>query len=212
MIQERLNALRALMRKNGMNAYLVPTSDFHASEYIAEHFQTRRYLSGFTGAAGTLAVLQEEAGLWTDGRYFLQAGRELEGSGIALYRMGEDGVPTIGEYLLNKLPGGGVLGLDGRTVDAGFCEELQGVFGENKLRIIGEHDLTGAIWQDRPSLPSAPAFLLDEQYAGVSCEAKIKELRREMMRHGANVHVLTALDDIAWLFNIRGGYVAYTPV
>jgi Xaa-Pro aminopeptidase len=212
MIQERLNALRALMRENGMDAYLVPTSDFHASEYIAEHFQTRRYLSGFTGSAGTLAVLQGEAGLWTDGRYFLQAGRELEGSGIALYRMGEDGVPTIGEYLLDKLPDGGVLGLDGRTVDAGFCEELQGFFGKNKLRIIGEHDIAGAIWEDRPSLPSAPAFLLEQRYAGVSCAAKIEELRREMTRHGANIHVLTALDDIAWLFNIRGGDVAYTPV
>ena len=212
MIQKRLDALRALMREHGMHAYLVPTSDFHASEYIAEHFQTRRYLSGFTGSAGTLVVLQDEAGLWTDGRYFLQAGRELAGSGITLYRMGESGVPTIGEYLLDKLPGGGILGLDGRTVDAGFCEELQGVFGKNKLRVVGEQDLVAAIWEDRPPLPSAPAFLLEQSLAGVSCAEKLNEIRREMARYNANVHVLTALDDIAWLFNIRGGDVAYTPV
>lgn len=212
MIQKRLNALRALMREYGMHAYLVPTSDFHASEYIAEYFQTRRYLSGFTGSAGTLVVLQDEAGLWTDGRYFLQAGRELADSGITLYRMGESGVPTIGEYLLNKLPDGGVLGLDARSVDAGFCEELQGVFGKNELRIVGEQDLAAAIWEDRPPLPSTPAFHLAQSLAGVSCAAKLDEIRREMARYNANVHVLTALDDIAWLFNIRGGDVAYTPV
>lgn len=212
MIKERLDALRARMREHEMDAYLVPTSDFHASEYIAEYFQTRRYLSGFTGSAGTLVILPGEAGLWTDGRYFLQAARELEGSGITLYRMGEDGVPTVGEFLFNKLSRGGTLGLDGRTVDAEFCEELQSLFGGDRLCIIGEHDIAGDIWEDRPSLPSAPAFLLEPQYAGVPCSEKLSGLRREMARHDATVHVLTALDDIAWLFNIRGSDVAYTPV
>ncbi len=212
MVTDRLNVLRARMREHGMDAYLVPTSDFHASEYIAEHFQTRRYLSGFTGSAGTLVVFSDEAGLWTDGRYFLQAARELDGSGVMLYRMGQEGVPAIGEFLLNKLPGGGTLGLDGRTVDAGFCEELQGLFENGKLRIIGDYDLAGEVWEDRPPLPSAPAFLLEQNYAGETCADKLCELRREMEKIGANVHVLTALDDIAWLFNLRGADVDYTPV
>ena len=158
MVSKRLQVLRTLMLQHGMDAYLVPTSDFHASEYIAEHFQTRRFLSGFTGSAGTLVVLNCEAGLWTDGRYFLQAERELNGSGIVLYRMGEDGVPTIGEFLKEKLPEGGVLGLDGRTVDAGFCEALRDTVGQAGLRINYEHDLAGDVWENRPPLPSAPAF------------------------------------------------------
>lgn len=212
MVSKRLQAIRTLMLQHGMDAYLVPTSDFHASEYIAEHSQARRFLSGFTGSAGTLVVLNCEAGLWTDGRYFLQAERELNGSGISLYRMGEDGVPTIGEFLKEKLPEGGVLGLDGRTVDAGFCEALRDTVGQAGLRINYEHDLAGDVWENRPPLPSAPAFLLEQRYAGVSSAQKLMELRQEMARKGASVHVLTTLDDIAWLFNIRGADVEFTPV
>ncbi len=212
MIPERLNALRALMKANGMDAYILPTSDFHASEYVGGHFKTREYLSGFTGSAGTLVVLPKEAGLWTDGRYFLQAEAELAGSGITLFRAGEPDVPEIPAFLCEALPRGGVIGADGRTLAARFCLDLLDALEEKQASLVWEKDLTDELWADRPPLSNETAFLLEERYTGESAGLKLARLRKEMAARGANVHVLTSLDDIAWLFNLRGNDVQYNPV
>jgi len=211
-IQKRLLALRAAMKKSGADAALFPTSDYHASEYVGEFFETRRYFSGFTGSAGTLAVLPGEAGLWTDGRYFIQAALELSGTGVTLYRIGDPGVPLVEDFLLEKLPRGGTLALDGKTVDAHWCEALLQKLAAKDISLSYDTDPADGVWEDRPALPGAPAWLLPLCYAGKPASEKLAAVRAEMEKCGADVHVLTTLDDIAWLFNLRGGDVLYTPV
>lgn len=211
MIAERLQQLRQAMAQRGMDAYLIPTADFHGSEYVGEHFKVREYFSGFTGSAGTLVVGPEEAGLWTDGRYFLQAEQELQGSGIRLYRMGVEGTPDVEDYLARSLPPEGVLGADGRMVDAAWGVALARALGPGR-RLAFDQDLATLLWTDRPPLPQAPAYRLTEDYAGVSAEDKLADLRREMERLGVDAHLITALDQIAWLFNLRGEDVACNPV
>lgn len=208
----RLEKLRNLMMEQGMDYYVVPTDDFHSSEYVGEYFQTRAWLSGFTGSAGTLLVGREFAGLWTDGRYFLQAGRQLEGSGIMLMKMGEENVPAIDDYLAEHLTDGMTLGFDGRCVSAGFAERLQEKLNGKKIRISYEKDLADEIWTDRPALSKQPAWFLSDEGCGASRAEKIALMREKMAEKGAESLLLTSLDDIAWLFNMRGGDVAYNPV
>lgn len=212
MIKERLTHLRALMAENNMDAYIIPTADFHESEYVGDYFKTRTYMSGFTGSAGTLVVTMEEAGLWTDGRYFIQAARQLADTGITLFKSGEEGVPTIEEFLLIKLKQDGILGFDGRTINAKFGIMLKDKLKTRNISFKYEKDLVDSIWSDRPALPSSPAFLLEEKYAGKSAKEKLENVRKEMHKLGASVHIITTLDDIAWLFNIRGNDIAYNPV
>lgn len=212
MVSERIEKLRAKMKQYGMDAYLAPTADFHGSEYVGDYFKCRRYLSGFTGSAGTLVVTAETAGLWTDGRYFLQAGEQLKGTGIDLYRMGDEGVPTITEFLAKNLSAGQCLGFDGRTVDSRMAEELQKELAKKQARIDYTHDLAGEIWEDRPPLSAEPAVLLSEAYTGESRAQKLLEVRKAMQEKEADIFVLTSLDDIAWLLNIRGGDVECNPV
>lgn len=212
MVTERLQHLRALMAKNGINAYLLPTSDFHESECVGNYFKSRKYISGFTGSAGSVIVTQEEAGLWTDGRYFIQAARQLAGSGLTLYKMGEEGVPTMEEFLYDNLKDGDVLGFDGRVVNAKLGLRLSEKLAEKKISISYDKDLVDEIWTDRPELPTAPAFLLEEKHSGKSTALKLEAVRSEMQKKGAAYHIITSLDDIAWLFNIRGGDIAYNPV
>ena len=211
-IPERLMALRRVMAQKKIDAVLIPTSDFHASEYVGAYFQTREYFSGFTGSAGTVVVLMEEAGLWTDGRYFIQADKELKGSGIALFRMADPGVPEIEEYLFDKLSDGAVLALDGRMADAGWCLELSEKLAPKRIALISEFDPADGIWEDRPPLSQEPAYLLPLAYAGKSVKEKLTDLRKALKDSNADAHVLTTLDDIAWLYNIRGADVAYNPV
>ncbi|MDD3919962.1 MAG: aminopeptidase P family protein [Eubacteriales bacterium] len=208
----RIQQLRAHMRPHNMAAYIVPTSDYHASEYVGDHFQTRRYLTGFTGSAGTLVVTQEEALLWTDGRYFLQAEEELRGSCIRLCRSREPGTPTLEAYLERAVPENGIVGTDGRTVDAARFESLKRRLSHKGISFCCDVDLAGDVWQDRPPLSDAPIYLLEECYTGKSAEAKLAELRQVMAQKGANVHLLTSLDDIAWLFNFRGADIPFNPV
>ncbi len=184
---------------------MVPTDDFHASEYVGDYFKTRAWLSGFTGSAGTLLVGHEFAGLWTDGRYFLQASQQLEGTGITLMKMGEEGVPAIAEYLNDHLTKDSTLGFDGRCVSAGFVKEL------NECKIVYDRDLVGEIWTDRPALSKKPAWLLEEETCGLTRREKIALIREEMKKKGAQSLLLTALDDIAWLFNMRGNDISYNP-
>lgn len=203
MANERLRELRALMEQHGMDAYYVPSSDFHDSEYVADYFRCRAFLSGFTGSAGTMVVMKDFSGLWTDGRYFVQAKKELEGQETELMRMGQEGVPTIEEFLKEHLPEGGVLGMDGRVVNTKIGRSLEAIAQEKNGSLLVGHDLVGEIWRDRPALEAPDLWILAEQYAGESLAGKVGRLRGEMKKNGATVHVLSGLDDIAWLLNIR---------
>ncbi len=212
MIKERIAHLRALMAENHMDAYIIPTADFHESEYVGDYFMARRFMSGFTGSAGTLVVTLKEAGLWTDGRYFIQAARQLADTGITLYKSGEEGVPDIEEFLSEKLRQNGILGFDGRVINARFGLKLKEKLETKNITVKYDKDLVDRIWTDRPALPKEPAFLLEEKYSGKSSADKLQNIRKEMNKLGASVHILTTLDDIAWLFNIRGNDIAYNPV
>ncbi|MGI6151751.1 MAG: aminopeptidase P family protein [Christensenellales bacterium] len=205
-------ALQSKMAERRIDLYMVPTSDFHDSEYVSPHFSARRWLSGFTGSAGTLLVTRDSAFLWTDGRYFIQAEKELAGSGIALMRMGEPDVPTVYEFVERNLPKNGVLAFDGRLVSEADRERYAQIAEKNGGSVVTSFDLAGEIWKDRPALPCSPAFSLPLRFCGRSRMDKISSLQKEIQKHGATAHLITTLDDIAWLFNIRGNDIAYTPV
>lgn len=211
-IRERIARLRALMAERGIDAYLVPTSDYHESEYVGEHFACRSYITGFSGSAGTALIMKDWAGIWTDGRYFVQAAKELSGSGVELMRMGQPDVPSLEEYLAEHLPAGGVLGFDGRVVNGGLTEKLLVRLEDKNISFSYKEDLIGGIWKERPPLSAEPMWVLDERYAGKSSLEKIRGLRAQMKMHHADMHVLTTLDDIAWLLNVRGGDIPGNPV
>lgn len=212
MITERLQALREEMTKRNFAAYIVPTEDFHGSEYVGAYFKAREYLSGFTGSAGTLLVLKESAALWTDGRYFLQAREELKGSGITLMESGEPGVPTLGEYLAKTITKGQKVGFDGRTVTGAFVEELQRKTAEKQLTFHGNVDLLENVWKERPPLSAEPVWELPVTYAGLSREEKLLKVREKMEEEGADALLVTDLTESAWLLNLRGGDIRNTPV
>ena len=212
MIAERLAALRERMQEKNIDVYMIPTEDFHASEYVGDYFKTRKYMSGFTGSAGTLVVTHTEAGLWTDGRYFIQAENELKGSTIHLYKMGQPKVPKVEEYIEEKTPEYGCFGFDGRVVSASLGLKLKKMLEKKKAKIDASEDLVDAIWTDRPALSCKPAFLLDVKWTGKSRQDKLKELRAVMEEKKADTFILASLDDIAWLFNIRGNDVEHNPV
>ena len=212
MIPERLTALREEMKRRSIDIYVVPTADFHESEYVGEHFKARKFITGFTGSAGTAVITLKEAGLWTDGRYFVQAEKQLEGSTVTLYRMAEEGVPAVEEFVKDKLPQGGCIGFDGRTVNGAWGEKFVAIAEEKKGSLFVGEDLINLIWTDRPELSKAPLFILDEKSSGKSTAEKIKDVRAKMAEEGADVHILTSLCDIAWLLNIRGGDIQSVPV
>lgn len=212
MIKQRLEKLRHIMKEKNIYAYIIPSSDYHQSEYVGEYFKTREFMSGFTGSAGTLVVTQDEAGLWTDGRYFIQAENELKGSDIKLFKMGEEGVPTVEAYIVEKMPKDGILGFDGKVISAKEGESLVKKLEFKNVSIEYAKDLANDIWADRSSLPSNKAFLLGIEYTGSSYSEKLARVREAMKEKKATAHVLTTLDDIAWLFNIRGQDVKSNPV
>lgn len=211
-MREQITALRREMKRHGIFAYLVTTEDFHGSEYVGAYFKSREYLSGFTGSAGTLIVTQNEAVLLTDGRYFIQAEAELAGSGIELMKQGEPGVPTIEQFLAEKMPERSVLGFDGRCVNAVFAKKLEAALRHKKVAFEPEFDLVGEIREDRPPLSRQPVFALPEEHCGLSRREKLTRLREKMREHNADVLVLSALDEIAWTLNLRGGDIDYNPV
>ena len=211
-VLERLKALRELMKERKIDAYLVPTDDFHASEYVGDYFKCRKYITGFTGSAGTAVIMQDMAGLWTDGRYFLQAADQLEGSTIQLFKMGEPEVPTVHQFLADKLEKGMCLGFDGRTVTAREADKLEELLREKEITFSVNDDLIGEIWNDRPALSCEPVMELDVKWAGESRADKIAKIRKQMKEKKADIFVLTSLDDIAWFLNIRGNDVHCCPV
>lgn len=211
-MREEITALRREMKKRGIFAYIVLTEDFHGSEYVGAHFKTREYLSGFTGSAGTLVVTEENAALWTDGRYYIQAAAELDGSGIELMKDGEPDTPTIEKYLREKMPDGSVLGFDGRAVNAAFARRLEKSLSERKITLTTDVDLADAVWENRPPLSKQPVFVLPERVCGASRAKKMERIREKMRGENADCLALSALDEIAWILNLRGGDVDYNPV
>ena len=212
MIQKRLEALRSEMKKRGITVYVVPTSDFHQSEYVGEYFKARKYMTGFTGSAGTAVITMKEAGLWTDGRYFIQAAAQLEGSGVTLFRMGEEGVPKVEEYVEEQLEKGGCIGFDGRVMDAKAGKKYAEIAEKKEGSLYVTEDLVDIIWTERPSLPAHKVWILEQEYAGMSTEEKLSQVREQMKQEGADVHILASLYDIAWLLNLRGDDIDHVPV
>lgn len=208
----KIGQLRDRMKELGIDAYLVPTADFHESEYVGEFFKCRHFLTGFNGTAGTAVITMDKAGLWTDGRYFVQAEEQLSGSEIKLYRMGEPEFPTLDEFLEEELPVDGCLGFDGRVVNSELGYGLQNLLQEKNVTINCSKDLVGEIWTSRPAMSCETIWSLDVKYAGKSTVEKLSDLRDAMKKNKAQIHLMTALDEIAWLFNLRGNDIVNNPV
>ena len=211
-ISERIAKLRALMAEKGIDAYVVPTADFHQSEYVGEHFKARKYITGFSGSYGTAVICQDDAGLWTDGRYFFQATNELEGSGVRLMKMFVGDTPSVTEYLADKIPEGGKVGFDGRVLSMDEGKEYEDALSPKNISIDYEEDLIDQIWEDRPPLSDKPAFFLEEKYSGESSAHKLERVRKIMKDNGATVHIIASLDDTGWLLNVRGDDIDFFPL
>ncbi|QAA34475.1 aminopeptidase P family protein [Clostridium manihotivorum] len=211
-VRERLEALRELMKEKGIDAYIIPSFDAHQSEYVAEHWKSRQWVSGFTGSAGTVVVTKEEAGLWTDGRYYIQAEEQLKDTGIKLFRAVDPGVPSYTDWLKDKLKEESVVGIDGSVFSVNMVKDMEKEFASKEISINMKEDLIGVLWTDRPDIPKNNIFDHEVQYAGKSRIEKLQEVRKEMRVKAADYYLLTSLDDIAWLLNIRGNDVANNPV
>lgn len=212
---ERLGRLRKLMNDKGIDAVIIPSADPHQSEYLAPHWQVRKYLSGFTGSAGTLVVTKDKAALWTDSRYFIQAARQLRNTGIELMKDGLKDTPSIEEWIVYNLPEGGKVGIDGWLLTKDYAtrllEKIQHT-SSDKIGLDFKFEVTDDVWTDRPSLPSSEAFIHDEEYAGESASSKIKSILEILKKEGAEGYLFTALDEIAWILNLRGSDVNCNPV
>lgn len=211
-IQERLKDLRGQMKEKKIDIYIVPTADFHQTEYVGEYFKARKYITNFSGSAGTAVITADEARLWTDGRYFIQAAEQIAGTTVELMKMGEPGVPTIKEYLADTLKAGGSIGFDGRAVAMGEGLAYEEIAKDKNGRVIYAYDLIDEIWEDRPALSAEPAWMLEEKYAGETAAGKLSRIREYMKANGASVHILTTLDDICWTLNMRGNDIEFFPL
>ena len=211
-VSERVAKLRALMAEKGIDAYVVPTADFHQSEYVGEHFKARKFITGFSGSYGTAVIAKDDAGLWTDGRYFFQATNELEGSGVRLMKMFVDDTPSVTEYLAENVPEGGKVAFDGRVLAVDEGKEFEEALSPKNITIDYSEDLIDQIWEDRPPLSDKPAFFLEEKYSGESSAHKLERVREVMKQNGATVHVIASLDDTGWLLNIRGDDIDFFPL
>ncbi len=212
MVRKRLSELRKIMGKTGIDGYIITTSDYHGSEFVGDYFKEREYMSGFTGSAGTLVVLKDKAALWTDGRYFIQAEEQLRGSSIELMRSGEKGVCDISTFLLNNLKYGETIGFDGRCVSSVFAENLCKWAADKGINIESNINLVEEIWTDRPKLSDRPVWELGNEYTGMEVMEKLSLVRQKIKASGGEVLVLSSLDDIAWLLNLRGDDIKYNPV
>lgn len=207
-----LKKLRGVMKKYNINYYIIPSADPHQSEYVAEYYRGRAEVSGFTGSAGTLLVGEKEAKLWTDGRYFIQAAEQLQGTGIDLMKMATPGYDTINQWVEKNIKENDTLGFDGSCYSTNQYKELLKIAKKNNFNINMDKDLLEEIWSDRPSLPEDKIFVHDEKYCGKSVKEKLSEVRKYMKENKVQNYLLTSLDDIAWLFNIRGNDILFNPV
>ena len=211
-INERIASLRNLMKERGIDAYIIPTYDPHQSEYVGDHWKTRVWISGFTGSAGTVVVTMKEAGLWTDGRYFIQAANQIKDSEIKLFKIGIPGVPSYMEWLKENLAEGSSLGYDGKVFPVSDVKQIEEKLSSKNIKLVEEYDLVGEIWKDRPELPMDKVFIHEVKYAGKSPKEKINEVREKMKKLDVSYYLLGSLDDIAWVYNIRGNDVECNPV
>ncbi|MFK0570298.1 aminopeptidase P family protein [Endozoicomonas sp.] len=207
-----INDLRRAMAKHGIDAWIIPSSDAHNSEYVARHWEGRAWLSGFTGSAGTVVVTRDKAALWTDGRYFIQAAEQLAGSGITLMKDGQPGVPAMADWVAKEVKKQGVVGFDGAVLTLGTTRNLEKKLADKTISLKGDNDLLKEIWANRPELPAEPVFLHDAFYAGKSLMDKVAEVREALTERKATELLITTLDDIAWLFNLRGSDIECNPV
>lgn len=211
-IPERIAALREVMKEKKIDAYIIPSSDPHLSEYPADRWKSRGWISGFDGSAGTVVVTATKAGLWTDSRYFLQAGIQLEGSGIELYKMALPETPSIPDFLLHELQSGQTVGADGLTYSVAEAEKLEKTLRRKDIKLETSDDLIDLIWKDRPAVPANPLFEMPVELSGKSVREKLDEINNQLHKEGADCCILAALDEVAWTFNIRGTDVTYNPV
>ena len=211
-IKERIHALRMTFRPNNIKAFIIPSTDPHLSEYVAPYWMSREWISGFTGSAGTAVILMDKAGLWTDSRYFLQAEKELEGSGITLYKEMLPETPSITKFLYQNLKPGESVSIDGKMFSVQQVEQMKEDLAPYQLQVNLFGDPLKNIWKDRPSMPDAPAFIYDVKYAGKSCGEKVAAIRTELKKKGIFALFLSSLDEIAWTLNLRGSDVHCNPV
>ncbi|MDQ0507925.1 Xaa-Pro aminopeptidase [Peptoniphilus ivorii] len=211
-MRQRVDRLLSLMKERDIDVYIVPSEDFHQSEYVGEYFKARAWLSGFTGSAGTVVATAEEVCLWTDGRYFLQAEEQLKDTGIVLQKMGQPDVPTVLSYVKAALPEGGTLGFDGRVISVADGADYEKIAESKAASIVYNMDLIDELWEDRPAFSEKKAFSLPVEITGESAASKVGRVRKAIDEKDADTHILASLDDICWLLNMRGDDVLYSPL
>ena len=207
-INKRIEEARKVMKKYEIDAYIVTSSDYHQSEYIDNYFKGREYLSGFTGSAGVLVIFKDEACLWTDGRYHIQAEKQLKGSEVKLFKQGNLGVPTYKEYIISKLAENSKIGIDAKIL---LSSDINEILSKKKYKIV-DFDLLAEIWDKRKKLPDGKIFILEDKYTGKTYKEKVKEIRVALKEKGADYNIISSLDDIAWIYNFRGDDVQHNPV
>lgn len=212
MDSKRITALRAIMKREGIDYYYIPTADFHESEYVVEYFKARKFITGFTGSAGVAVIGQEEAWLWTDGRYFIQAATQIEGSGFGLMKMGQEGVPTVMQYLGEKLQEGQCIGFDARVVNTNDAKEFAKIAAKKHGSLKIDKDLLDEVWTDRPALVHQLVDVLKDEFNGEATASKLARVREQMEKEEAQYHIISTLDDIAWILNVRGNDIPHVPV
>lgn len=210
-IKDRIASLRALLSENKLSAFIIPSTDPHLSEYVASHWKSREWISGFTGSAGTVVVTLDQAGLWTDSRYFLQAADQLEGSGITLFKDGLPETPSMMEWLISELASGATLGIDGKMFSVTEVEEMKNTLSRKNITVDTSTDPFEVIWENRPAMPQDPAFIYETKYSGVSSLDKIAQIRQKMEKDGVDSLLVSTLDEIAWTLNLRGCDVKCNP-
>ena len=207
-INKRIEEARKVMKKYKVDAYIVTSSDYHQSEYIDDYFKGREYLSGFTGSAGVLVIFKDEACLWTDGRYHIQAEKQLKGSEVKLFKQGNLGVPTYKEYIISKLAENSKIGIDAKIL---LSSDINEILSKKKYKIV-DFDLLEEVWDKRKKLPDGKIFILEDKYTGKTYKEKVKEIRVALKEKGADYNIISSLDDIAWIYNFRGDDVQHNPV
>lgn len=211
-INSRIESLRKVMKEKHIDAFIIPSSDNHGSEYVSEYFRVRAWISGFTGSAGTVVITLKEAHLWTDGRYFLQAADQIKESEFVLERMGEPGVKTYTQWIVDNLSSGDTVSFNGKVLTTYELHELEGAFKEKSINIRPEEDIFNELWNDRPTMPKETVFIHEVKYAGKTLLEKLSQVRDELQRENVDNFLLASLDDIAWLLNLRGNDVKCNPV
>lgn len=207
-INKRIEKARKVMEKYKVDAYIITSSDYHQSEYIDDYFKGREYLSGFTGSAGVLVIFKDEACLWTDGRYHIQAENQLKDSEVKLFKQGNIGVPTYKEYIISKLAENSKIGIDAKIL---LSSDVNEILSKKKFKIV-DFDLLAEVWDKRKALPNEKIFILEDQYTGKAYKEKVKEIRKVLKEKGVDYNIISSLDDIAWIYNFRGDDVQHNPV